>query len=127
MQFTLGTSYFSVILHNTYDDAVTFVRFKILFVQTGSGKTYTMWGPANALSEENLSGDQQGLTPRVFQRLFDRINEVRIDSFHFQAYERLYYVEVLSLLMLVFPLQEQIKHADKQLKYQCRCSFLEVK
>ncbi|GMI90096.1 hypothetical protein like AT3G23670 [Hibiscus trionum] len=64
--------------------------------QTGSGKTYTIWGPANALFEENLSSDQQGLTPRVFQRLFDRINE------------------------------EQIKHADKQLKYQCRCSFLEI-
>ncbi|KAJ9187052.1 hypothetical protein P3X46_002548 [Hevea brasiliensis] len=64
--------------------------------QTGSGKTYTMWGPANALLEENLSSDQQGLTPRVFQRLFARINE------------------------------EQIKHADKQLKYQCRCSFLEI-
>ncbi|KAG6785287.1 hypothetical protein POTOM_011017 [Populus tomentosa] len=64
--------------------------------QTGSGKTFTMWGPANALSSENLSGDQQGLTPRVFQRLFDRINE------------------------------EQIKHTDKQLKYQCRCSFLEI-
>ncbi|KAF9669495.1 hypothetical protein SADUNF_Sadunf14G0113400 [Salix dunnii] len=64
--------------------------------QTGSGKTYTMWGPANALSDENLLCDQQGLTPRVFQRLFDRINE------------------------------EQIKHTDKQLKYQCRCSFLEI-
>ncbi|KAB5569691.1 hypothetical protein DKX38_003484 [Salix brachista] len=64
--------------------------------QTGSGKTFTMWGPANALSSENLSGDQQGLTPRVFQRLFDRINE------------------------------EQIKYTDKQLKYQCRCSFLEI-
>ncbi|XP_022735005.1 kinesin-like protein KIN-12B [Durio zibethinus] len=64
--------------------------------QTGSGKTYTIWGPANALLEENLSSDQQGLTPRVFERLFDRINE------------------------------EQIKHADKQLKYQCRCSFLEI-
>ncbi|KAJ6729144.1 CENTROMERE PROTEIN E [Salix viminalis] len=64
--------------------------------QTGSGKTFTMWGPANALSGENLSGDQQGLTPRVFQRLFDRINE------------------------------EQIKYTDKQLKYQCRCSFLEI-
>ncbi|WCJ27531.1 phragmoplast-associated kinesin-related protein putative [Euphorbia peplus] len=64
--------------------------------QTGSGKTYTMWGPANALLEENLTSDKQGLTPRVFQRLFDRINE------------------------------EQIKHADKQLKYQCRCSFLEI-
>ncbi|EEF45998.1 Carboxy-terminal kinesin, putative [Ricinus communis] len=64
--------------------------------QTGSGKTYTMWGPANALLEENLSSEQQGLTPRVFQRLFARINE------------------------------EQVKHADRQLKYQCRCSFLEI-
>ncbi|KAF8388489.1 hypothetical protein HHK36_027161 [Tetracentron sinense] len=64
--------------------------------QTGSGKTYTMWGPANALLEENVSSNQQGLTPRVFEKLFARINE------------------------------EQVKHADKQLKYQCRCSFLEI-
>ncbi|CAI9117485.1 OLC1v1018885C1 [Oldenlandia corymbosa var. corymbosa] len=63
--------------------------------QTGSGKTYTVWGPAKAL-EENLSNDEQGLTPRVFQRLFERINE------------------------------EQTKHADRQLVYQCRCSFLEI-
>ncbi|XP_061338674.1 kinesin-like protein KIN-12B [Gastrolobium bilobum] len=64
--------------------------------QTGSGKTYTMWGPANSLSEANATNDQQGLTPRVFQRLFARINE------------------------------EQTKHSDKQLKYQCHCSFLEI-
>ncbi|XP_060180872.1 kinesin-like protein KIN-12B isoform X1 [Lycium barbarum] len=64
--------------------------------QTGSGKTYTLWGPANALLEENLRSDQQGLTPRVFHRLFERIGE------------------------------EQIKHSDKQLVYQCRCSFLEI-
>ncbi|KAM2039873.1 hypothetical protein ACFX1T_013275 [Malus domestica] len=64
--------------------------------QTGSGKTYTMWGPANALLDENLSSDQQGLTPRVFECLFARLNE------------------------------EQIKHADKELKYQCHCSFLEI-
>ncbi|KAI3523586.1 hypothetical protein L1887_01816 [Cichorium endivia] len=64
--------------------------------QTGSGKTYTIWGPSNALLEEELSNDQQGLTPRVFDRLFSRINE------------------------------EQNKHADKQLIYQCRCSFLEI-
>lgn len=44
--------------------------------QTGSGKTYTIWGPSNALLEENLSSDQQGLTPRVFERLFARIDEV---------------------------------------------------
>lgn len=37
-----------------------------------------MWGPANALGE-SLSNDQQGLTPRVFQRLFARINEVTFD------------------------------------------------
>ncbi|CAM8994673.1 unnamed protein product [Rhodiola kirilowii] len=64
--------------------------------QTGSGKTYTMWGPANALLEGDLLSAQQGLTPRVFDRLFARINE------------------------------EQIRHADKQLTYQCRCSFLEI-
>ncbi|KAL2332636.1 hypothetical protein Fmac_013849 [Flemingia macrophylla] len=61
--------------------------------QTGSGKTYTMWGPANSLSEED---DQQGLAPRVFQRLFARLKE------------------------------EQTKHSDKQLNYQCHCSFLEI-
>ncbi|XP_057959984.1 kinesin-like protein KIN-12B [Malania oleifera] len=64
--------------------------------QTGSGKTYTMWGPTNALVEENASSDQKGLTPRVIEWLFARISE------------------------------EQIKHADKQLKYQCRCSFFEI-
>ncbi|KAJ1426703.1 P-loop containing nucleoside triphosphate hydrolase, partial [Sesbania bispinosa] len=64
--------------------------------QTGSGKTYTMWGPANALSEDNVAKDQQGLTPRVFERLFARISE------------------------------EQTKHSDRQLSYQCHCSFLEI-
>lgn len=44
--------------------------------QTGSGKTYTIWGLANALLDENLTSDEQGLTPRVFQRLFERIEEV---------------------------------------------------
>ncbi|KAL8486049.1 hypothetical protein ACS0TY_022963 [Phlomoides rotata] len=60
--------------------------------QTGSGKTYTIWGASNALLEE----DQQGLAPRVFQRLFQRIDE------------------------------EQVKQADRQLVYMCRCSFLEI-
>ncbi|KAF5194421.1 Kinesin, partial [Thalictrum thalictroides] len=64
--------------------------------QTGSGKTYTMWGPANALLEGNIANSPQGLTPRVFEQLFTRIDE------------------------------EQVKHADRQLQYQCRCSFLEI-
>ncbi|KZV26325.1 Phragmoplast-associated kinesin-related protein isoform 1 [Dorcoceras hygrometricum] len=60
--------------------------------QTGSGKTYTIWGASNALLEE----DQQGLAPRVFHRLFERIDE------------------------------EQIKQADRKLVFMCRCSFLEI-
>ncbi|XP_061363751.1 kinesin-like protein KIN-12B [Gastrolobium bilobum] len=64
--------------------------------QTGSGKTYTMWGHANALFDDDSAKDQHGLTPRVLERLFARMNE------------------------------EQTKHSDKQLQYQCRCSFLEI-
>ncbi|KAI3892111.1 hypothetical protein MKW92_039062 [Papaver armeniacum] len=64
--------------------------------QTASGKTYTMWGHSNALLEYNSSGDQHGLAPRVFEQLFSRMSE------------------------------EEAKHADKQLKYRCRCSFLEI-
>ncbi|KAL1562158.1 TRAFAC class myosin-kinesin ATPase superfamily [Salvia divinorum] len=60
--------------------------------QTGSGKTYTIWGASNALLVEN----GQGLAPRVFHRLFERINE------------------------------EQTKQADRNLVYMCRCSFLEI-
>lgn len=51
------------------------LTFTYIIFQTGSGKTYTMWGPANALCE-NLTNDKQGLTPRIFERLFGRINEV---------------------------------------------------
>ncbi|RRT78357.1 hypothetical protein B296_00013716, partial [Ensete ventricosum] len=64
--------------------------------QTGSGKTYTMWGPPSVMSEGASSSTDRGLTPRVFERLFSRIDE------------------------------EQSKHSDKQLNYQCRCSFLEA-
>ncbi|KAE8675711.1 hypothetical protein F3Y22_tig00111648pilonHSYRG00280 [Hibiscus syriacus] len=74
---------------------LTILDKQTAYGQTGSEKTYTIWGPTNALFEETLSSDQQGLTPRVFQHLFDRINE------------------------------EQIKHADKYLKYQILCSFLQ--
>jgi len=55
-------------------------QFFVFSMQTGSGKTYTMWGPPNALAVEYSSIDQQGgLAPRVFERLFARINEVSIN------------------------------------------------
>lgn len=64
--------------------------------QTGSGKTYTMWGPSNASIEEKIPSRHRGITPRVFEQLFARIQE------------------------------EEHKNAEKQLHYQCRCSFLEI-
>lgn len=32
----------------------------------------------------------------------------------------------INSVMYAFSFQEQTKHADKQLMYQCQCSFLEV-
>ena len=88
-----------------------------------------MWGPANALLEENLTNDQQGLAPRVFEWLFDRINEVNIRP-PFLLLKIINRTESVTITLFgpfyFMSFQEQIKHADKQLKYQCRCSFLEV-
>ncbi|KAH0460878.1 hypothetical protein IEQ34_008453 [Dendrobium chrysotoxum] len=64
--------------------------------QTGSGKTYTMWGLPSALTADGSLSQERGLTPRVFELLFSRIYE------------------------------EQAKQSDKQLIYQCHCSFLEI-
>ncbi|CAI0397670.1 unnamed protein product [Linum tenue] len=91
--------------------------------QTGSGKTYTIWGPSNVLSEVGSSSDQQGLTPRVFERLFARINEA---SHSCCSILLLSSVNNFQFVTSVFPMQEQIKHSDRQLKYLCRCSFLEI-
>lgn len=54
-----------------------FMDVHYLINQTGSGKTYTIWGASNTLLED----DQQGLAPRVFRRLFERINEVSFQLF----------------------------------------------
>ncbi|KAG8079583.1 hypothetical protein GUJ93_ZPchr0007g3950 [Zizania palustris] len=62
--------------------------------QTGSGKTYTMMGELSKMDNE-LSKDS-GLTPRIFEYLFARIEE-----------------------------EEERRREDK-LKYICKCSFLEI-
>lgn len=85
-----------------------------------------MWGPANALSDGNSASDQQGLAPRVFERLFACINEVVLSSILFVIESFDGYMNFVVIFIVVFHAQEQIKHSDKQLKYQCHCSFLEV-
>jgi kinesin family protein 15 len=64
--------------------------------QTGSGKTHTMWGPMPGSTSDYLPTEDRGITPRIFEQLFSRIQ------------------------------QEERDNVDKHLRYQCRCSFLEI-
>lgn len=45
-------------------------------LQTGSGKTYTMWGPPSAMVEGQSPSTQQGIAPRIFKMLFSEIERV---------------------------------------------------
>ncbi|XP_078433175.1 kinesin-like protein KIN-12B [Wolffia australiana] len=64
--------------------------------QTGSGKTHTMWGPPGTLFKNGSLTEERGLMPRVFEQLFKRMS------------------------------QEEQKHTDTQLNFQCHSSFLEI-
>ncbi|BBM96977.1 kinesin family member 15 [Marchantia polymorpha subsp. ruderalis] len=62
--------------------------------QTGSGKTHTMLGDIDDL--DLRPSDKRGMTPRVFEYLFSKIQ------------------------------MEQESRRTEQLKYFCKCSFLEI-
>ncbi|KAK4278368.1 hypothetical protein QN277_016223 [Acacia crassicarpa] len=64
--------------------------------QSGSGKSYTMWGPPSAMVEEPSLSSHQGIVPRIFHMLFSELE------------------------------REQNVSEGKQFNYQCRCSFLEI-
>ncbi|WJX64872.1 hypothetical protein P8452_49602 [Trifolium repens] len=64
--------------------------------QSGSGKTYTMWGPPSAMFEEHSPQSHKGIVPRIFQMLFSELEK------------------------------EQRNAEGKQFNYQCRCCFLEI-
>ncbi|KZV56368.1 hypothetical protein F511_00365 [Dorcoceras hygrometricum] len=68
----------------------------VAYGKTGSGKTYTMWGPPSAMVEGPSSSGLQGIVPRIFSNLFSEIQK------------------------------EQENTGGRQTNYQCRCSFLEV-
>ncbi|KAL5548545.1 hypothetical protein UlMin_003776 [Ulmus minor] len=68
----------------------------VSFGQSGTGKTYTMWGPPSAMVEDPSPRSHQGIVPRVFQMLFSEIEK------------------------------EQQNCEGKQINFQCRCSFLEI-
>ncbi|XP_064943400.1 kinesin-like protein KIN-12C isoform X1 [Musa acuminata AAA Group] len=64
--------------------------------QTGTGKTYTMWGPAGAMVDGSSVNGEQGIAPRLFRMLFSEIH------------------------------RKQESSEEKQINFQCRCSFLEI-
>ncbi|KAL6599540.1 hypothetical protein ACP70R_045677 [Stipagrostis hirtigluma subsp. patula] len=68
----------------------------VCYGQSGTGKTYTMWGPIAAMVDSGADHADRGVVPRVFQDLFSRIQS------------------------------RQESSPEKQISYQCRCSFLEV-
>lgn len=45
-------------------------------LQTGTGKTYTMWGPAGAMVDGSSVNGEQGVAPRLFRMLFSEIHRV---------------------------------------------------
>ncbi|XP_073308423.1 kinesin-like protein KIN-12F isoform X2 [Primulina huaijiensis] len=68
----------------------------VAYGKTGSGKTYTMWGPPSAMIEGPSSSGLQGIVPRIFKNVFSEIQK------------------------------EQDNTGGRQTNYQFRCSFLEV-
>ncbi|XP_017408795.1 kinesin-like protein KIN-12F [Vigna angularis] len=66
------------------------------FGQSGSGKTYTMWGPPSAMVDESSCSSQLGIVPRIFRMLLSELE------------------------------REKLISGEQQFNYQCRCSFLEI-
>ncbi|KAM0951306.1 putative plus-end-directed kinesin ATPase [Dioscorea sansibarensis] len=69
----------------------------VSYGQTGTGKTFTMWGPQSAMVDAHSISGYQGIVPRIFQMLFTEISKK----------------------------QERLE--ENNINYQCRCSFLEVR
>jgi kinesin family protein 15 len=68
----------------------------VCYGQSGTGKTYTMFGALAAMVDSSSDHADRGVVPRVFQNLFAQIQG------------------------------RQESSPEKQTSYQCRCSFLEV-
>lgn len=51
--------------------------------QTGSGKTHTMWGILPTSGTDASVTEERGITPRVFEQLFSRIQQVHRQCKHY--------------------------------------------
>lgn len=114
--------------------------------QTGSGKTYTMLGDIHDLGYR--PSPQRGMAPRVFEYLFSRIQQVSDQHnarFFFYPTVSLYNTALDTSLncsstmdfkdlssaisfeiQAIGILQEEKLRELEQLKFSCKCSFLEI-
>ncbi|PKA54405.1 Kinesin-like protein KIN12A [Apostasia shenzhenica] len=58
------------------DSMAGFNTSLVAYGQSGTGKTYTMWGPASAMVDDPCINESQGVVPRIFQMLFSEINNI---------------------------------------------------
>ncbi|KVI08072.1 Kinesin-like, KLP2 [Cynara cardunculus var. scolymus] len=100
--------------------------------QTGSGKTHTMLGDIDGGSRRHSVNS--GMTPRVFEYLFTRIQKYICYAYncinHYNLIpELLVIITVDSLVCFVHPtevLQDREARREEKIQYTCKCSFLEI-
>ena len=68
--------YFQKNLVDLFNCEFTMTWLLWIFCKTGSGKTYTMWGPPSAMVEGQSTTSHLGIVPRIFQMLFSEIQKV---------------------------------------------------
>lgn len=92
--------------------------------QSGTGKTYTMWGPLAAMFDNRSDRADRGIVPRFFQNLFSQIQGVRALSLSLVPGN--FQLGFDFLMNYSFLVQNEEASPEKHTSYQCRCSFLEV-
>ncbi|KAI9115666.1 hypothetical protein K1719_013335 [Acacia pycnantha] len=64
--------------------------------QSGSGKTYTMWGPLSAVVEKPSRYSNQGMAPRIFRMLFSELEREQREGNQFNHQCRCSFVEIYN-------------------------------
>ncbi len=72
-----GENHCNVFLRGFCDKSLTSELMDLCEGQTGSGKTHTMWGPMPGSTSDYLPTEDRGITPRIFEQLFSRIQQAR--------------------------------------------------
>lgn len=96
--------------------------------QTGSGKTHTMLGDIDDLADR--PSHQRGMTPRIFEYLFARIQQVSMHDFlRLRRVIHLLWITTVGngcWIYTTLALQEVQLREQEQLSFVCKCSFLEI-